>query len=129
MSQSSNNLITQFWLCNISERDVSLSDLRVKVPAQSGINLLDKRHYSYTWEQLKESMESGSIYRKRNIIKIGKGPPQSMEPVQKTVSTRPIMIRKRTCVIVSEDSEYDDEFAFSDETYADELSKEFGEDF
>lgn len=64
-----------FWVTNISNMNVSLRDLNISLKAMSHANLLDERHYSYTLEQLQKSAESGSIYRKRNKIKIRKVPP------------------------------------------------------
>ena len=55
---------------DISKKDVTLSDLRVKIPARKGVNLLDQKHFSYTYEQLKESMLNGSIYAKSKYIKV-----------------------------------------------------------
>lgn len=118
---------TQFWVCNISDRNVTLSDLRVSIPARKGINLLDSKHYKYSYEQLKLSMTSGSIYKKRDKIKIGKGPPQVVPVGQRTISKRPLVRRSRTCVKIEEKTEFDDEFSFSDEEYAAAMSKEFGE--
>lgn len=63
-----------FWITNISDRNVSLSDLAISVPAMSSVNLLDKRHYGLTEEQVKKSAISGSIYKKGDY-RIEKGMP------------------------------------------------------
>ena len=65
----------EFWLTNVTKMDVMLGDLRVKVPSHSSINLLDSRHYNFTKEQLDKSAESGSIYIKRDKIKVRKVAP------------------------------------------------------
>jgi hypothetical protein len=88
---------TEFWVNNISDKDVMLGDLRIKIPARRGVNLMDKRHYSYTYEQLKESMQSGSIYTKQAYIKVGKGPPQEADPARRTISKYPIITKKTIC--------------------------------
>lgn len=54
---------------NISNRDVSLSDLNLTIRAKRTINLLDSKHYSFTFEQLQKSLESGSLFKKRHILK------------------------------------------------------------
>jgi hypothetical protein len=64
-------LIT-FWLTNISNRNVSLTDLNLTVRARSAVNLMDKKHYQYTIEQLQKSAESGSIFKKRDKLIVRK---------------------------------------------------------
>src|SRR6185437_12032943 len=64
-----------FWITNISKRNVSLGDLNLTVPAFSSINLLDKRHYHLTEEQLLNSAKSGSLYVKRSMVVVRKVPP------------------------------------------------------
>lgn len=61
----------EFWVTNISrEYDVALSDLRLTIRRGRTVNLLDGKHYSYTYEQLKESADNGSIKRKSSVIKV-----------------------------------------------------------
>lgn len=65
-----------FWITNISKMNVSLRDLNITIKARSHVNLLNKRHYSYTLEQLKKSAKSGSIFKKRDKIKVRQVPPE-----------------------------------------------------
>ena len=65
-----------FWITNVSGRNVTLSDLYISVPAQSSVNLLDKKHYNFTEEQLRKSQASGSIFKKRDKISVRRVPPQ-----------------------------------------------------
>lgn len=58
----------EFWVTNDSPRNVTLADLALNIKAFTTVNLLDKRHYKYTMEQLVKSKESGSIYNKRDKI-------------------------------------------------------------
>jgi hypothetical protein len=104
-----------------------LGDLRVSIPAHRGVNLMDQRHYSYTYEQLKKSMLSGSIRAKGAYIKVGSGPPQQMDKPQRTLSKYPIITKKRSAVKIEEPKF--DEFIFSDEQFAEEMSREFDDDF
>lgn len=61
----------EFWITNsLTNKDVSLADLALTIRARESRNLLDSKHYHYTAEQLKKSMESGSLYNKRAYIKI-----------------------------------------------------------
>lgn len=72
-----------FWVTNISSRNVTLSDLALNIRAFSTVNLMDKKHYKYTLEQLTKSEESGSIFAKSDRIKVRKIPPprKSMNPI------------------------------------------------
>jgi uncharacterized protein YqgQ len=64
-----------FWITNISPRNVTLADLATNIKAFTSVNLLDDRHYAYTMEQLEKSMKSGSIFKKKDIIKVRDIPP------------------------------------------------------
>jgi hypothetical protein len=68
-----------FWVTNISCMNVSLADLNLTVKALSSANLLDKRHYQYTIDQLTKSFESGSIFKKRDKIVIRKLAPEVLK--------------------------------------------------
>lgn len=59
-----------FWLTNMSNRNVSLADLNLTVKAFTSINLLDKKHYQYTYEQLEKSKNKGSIAKKSTKLKV-----------------------------------------------------------
>jgi len=60
----------EFLVMNISNRDVSLSDLNLTIRAKRTVNLLDNRHYNFTLEQLQLSLKSGSLFKKSNILKV-----------------------------------------------------------
>lgn len=128
MSQSSNEEKPEFWLINISKRNVCLSDLALTIGARRSMNLLDKDHFDYTYEQLKKSMESGSIFKKSHLVKVGDRPVNYSNFKKREISKRPIMIRKRTIVEADQIEEDYDEIIWSDEQYAEEMSKDFGFD-
>lgn len=71
---------SEFWITNISKKNVTLADLAIVVPAGVSWNLLNSRHFHYTAEQLEKSAQEGSLYRKGNLIKVRKVAPQ--EPVK-----------------------------------------------
>lgn len=56
-----------FWITNISKRDVLLSDLNLRIPAMSSMDLLRKTTY-LTEEQVLKSFKSGSLFNKRDKI-------------------------------------------------------------
>ena len=60
--------LNQFWVTNRSNRNVSLADLALNIPAFRTVNLMDTKHYAYTKEQLQKSAQSGSIFKKRDKI-------------------------------------------------------------
>jgi hypothetical protein len=64
-----------FWITNMSPMNVTLADLALNVKAFSTVNLLDKKHYGYTMEQLLKSKESGSLFKKRDKIAVRNVPP------------------------------------------------------
>lgn len=71
--------IPTFWVSNVSPRNVTLADLALNIKAFNTVNLLDKRHYAYTLEQLQKSATSGSIFKKRDKIKVRNLPPPTLE--------------------------------------------------
>lgn len=60
----------EFLVMNISNRDVSLSDLNLTIKSKRTVNLLDSRHYNFTLEQLQLSAKSGSLFKKSAILKV-----------------------------------------------------------
>ena len=57
-----------FWISNISPMNITLADLAINIRAFTTVNLMDKKHYSYTMERLVKSQKSGSIFNKRDRI-------------------------------------------------------------
>jgi hypothetical protein len=69
-----------FWVTNVSNLIVSLSDLGLSIKPMCSVNLLDSRHYSLSKEQVSNSAASGSIYAKRNKIVVRKVAPVVEKP-------------------------------------------------
>lgn len=65
----------EFWIENISNRNVTLSDLSLMIRARHSINLLDPKQGYHTEEQCEKSYTSGSLYLKRHLIVKRKFPP------------------------------------------------------
>lgn len=63
-------MLKEFWITNVSKKDVSLRDLAFTLRARTSRNLLDAKHFHYTLEQLEASATNGSLYAKSNMIKI-----------------------------------------------------------
>ena len=67
----------EFWVTNIHpKKDISLGDLRLTIRKGESRNLLDSRHYTYTLDQLEESVKTGSIKKRSRWIKVRNLPPR-----------------------------------------------------
>ena len=95
-----------FWVTNISPRNVTLADLALNIRAFSTVNLLDKRHYAYTLEQLLKSKESGSLYNKRHLVKPRDVPPPEIEKLTLPIQREAVMPSRERSVLVIEEKEY-----------------------
>ena len=116
-----NNKPEEFWIVNTSKRDVMLSDLSLSVKSYKSVNLLDSKHYYYTWEQVFNSVTSGSIFKKRNIISVRKSPPP--------INNKKILIDKESPLPRREKSIFEikkenfAELELTDEQFAEEISE------
>lgn len=97
------NKIT-FWVTNISNMNVSLSDLNLTIKARSSVNLLDDKHYSYTKEQLDKSVKEGSIFKKRNKIFVRKVAPIVESKVVLSIKDTYIQSRERSIYSIKEET-------------------------
>lgn len=104
-----------FWITNISNRNITLPDLNVTIKAYSSINLLDKKHYSYTIDELENSLTKGSIFKKRKIIFLRKNPPEMIKANIPLSSETYIPSRERSVISIKE-TKYE-ELSMSDEEF------------
>ena len=105
-----------FWITNISNRDVSLGDLYLTVRSYKSLNLLDHKHYHYSWEQIYKSFTSGSIFKKRDKIAARKNPPYV---AKKTLTLdRNAVLPSREKSIFEIKQETYEELSLSDEQFA-----------
>lgn len=107
-----------FWVTNISPMNVSLADLALTIKAYSSVNLLDKRHYPYTQDQLQKSFESGSIFKKRDKIVIRKIAPEILKANVPLARETFIPTRERSTLVIKEENY--EELNVSDEDFAKE---------
>ncbi len=98
-----------FWVTNMSPRNVTLADLALNIRAFSTVNLMDKRHYKYTLEQLLKSKESGSLFKKRDKIAVRDVPPPDPDKTSKIpfVESAVLPTRQRSLYQI-EDQEYEE---------------------
>jgi len=115
----------EFWVSNITDLNVCLSDLALTIPSRKNVNLLDSRHYSYTLEQLEASAKSGSLKAKSDKLKVRKVAPEILVKPGVNVSTMPRFIAQnsqRTKIIINEEKY--EELQVSEEKFAEEMSED-----
>ena len=107
-----------FWVTNISPMNVSLADLNLTIKAFSSVNLLDKRHYRYTKEQLEKSVSSGSVFKKRDKIVVRQLAPEVLKAKIPLASDSFIPSRERSTLQITQENY--EELNISDEEFAKE---------
>jgi hypothetical protein len=105
-----------FWVTNICPMNVSLADLNLTIKAFSSVNLLDKKHYKYTLEQLQKSVESGSIFKKRDRIVVRRLAPEILKANVPLTRETFIPSRERSTLVIKEENY--EELNISDEEFA-----------
>jgi hypothetical protein len=105
----------EFWIVNISNRNVTLSDLNLSIKAGSSVNLLDKKHYHLTMDQLQKSLTSGSIYKKRDKIFKRVVPPTFKKDPMAIDMNAVVSSRSKSIFEIKE--ERFEELEFTDEQY------------
>lgn len=114
-----------FWVTNITNMNICLSDLALTIPARRSMNLLDKDHFVYTLEQLEVSAASGSLFKKRDKIKVRNNPPQISIKPGIYLSKTPRYIPSRSAIKVKEKI-YEELLPTSDQFISEE---KFAEEF
>jgi hypothetical protein len=115
----------EFWVSNLSDRNVSLRDLGLTIRSRSNVNLLDSRHYSLKKEQLELSAASGSLFAKSKILKVRQVAPEILIKSGVSLSSMPRFIAQNTCrtgIIVEEQKFEELSILESDEKMADEMT-------
>ena len=118
--------MNEWWITNISNKNVTLADLALIVKAGCSLNLLDKKHFSYDIDVLEKSRSQGSIFKKRDKIKVGITHQQIHKDIKYELSNQKIQTKLRSVVKIDE-FEYDNEWTYSDEAYAEEMTRELDE--
>ncbi len=117
-----NNNVEEFWITNITNTNVNLTDLGFTVKPWMTINILDSRHYYFTKEQILKSVESGSLYKRRDKIVVRKTPPILNKPHLVTVDENSITPNKSKSSIVVVEKNYEDlnfpELSIKDDDFA-----------
>lgn len=116
-------MIKEFWLVNLSKRNVCLRDLALTIPAQRSMNLLDSKHFNYTQDQLETSATSGSIFAKSKMVKVRKiAPVVAVKPgIYVLNEPRNIPLRSQVVIVnkkLEDLLEIDDDANISDQKFA-----------
>lgn len=110
----------EFWICNVSKRDVMISDLYLSVKSFTSVNLLDAKHHRYTWDQIIKSCTSGSIFKKRDKIYLRDSAPIKSRKVIQVDSDSILPNREKSIFEIKE--EKFEELNLTDEQFAEENS-------
>lgn len=113
---------TSFWLTNISNRNVSLTDLALTVRAHTSVNLLDKKHYQYSQEQLEESAKNGSIFKKGRLLKVRRVAPIQVSSDMLLEREAVIPTRQRSILEIKEDNY--EELSITDEQFVQDVMED-----
>jgi hypothetical protein len=100
-------LSPEFWVTNASSMNVTLADLAINIKSFSTVNLLDKKHFSLTLDQLIKSKDSGSIFKKRDKILVRHLPPEIHKDNLPFLKDAAIPSRERSVFIINA-VEYDE---------------------
>lgn len=115
----------EFWVTNVSPRNVTLADLAINIRAFTTVNLLDKKHYDLTLEQLLKSKETGSLFKKKDkIITRHLPPPQIEKDKMSFLSENGIPSRARSILTINE-IEYDELKVATDKENQKQLDEEY----
>lgn len=109
---------TEFWVTNISNMNVGLSDLNLTIKAFSSVNLLDPKHHYCTKEQIDKSATSGSLFKKRDKILIRMSSPEIVKQSMTFDQNASLPSKERSTHKIIE--EHYEELNLSDEQFADE---------
>ena len=108
----------EFWVANMSNKDVSLGDLYLTIRAYASVNLLNKKHYYYTWKQIYDSVTSGSIFKKKDKIIPRKLPPK-VQRLTITIDKESAVPGREKSIFEFKEEKYE-ELDLSDEKFAEE---------
>ena len=120
----------EIWITNISKRNVMLGDIRFCIPKGKSYNLLSK-NFDLSEEDIIKSCESGSIFKKRDKIKVRHKAPEVFKNEMPIEEYRNVPFWLASSGVrfenVAEQPKFD-ELNFSDEDFAAEMASEDDDD-
>lgn len=115
--------IKEFWITNVSNKNIMLADLKITIEPYKCMNLLGKNS-KLTYEEIKKSVENGSLFKKSDKIKIRHSTPIQNKSV--IADNKQSVIPNRAKSIHFTKEEIYEELNISDEKFAEE-NAEFNE--
>jgi len=112
----------EFWITNISNMIVNLHDLNLFIKPYSSINLLDRKHYLISENQIYHSANSGSIFKKKDKIYIRNIAPELKQDIALDIDLEPILPYKQLSTVEFKEEVYE-ELLLTDEEIADQNSE------
>jgi hypothetical protein len=99
----------EFWITNLSNRDVALYDLGLTIRAWSSINLLDAKHYPHLTKSIAEKSEqSGSIFKKRDKIIHRKVAPITNQQYSVSLDRSAVIPTRQHSIVEIKQEKYDE---------------------
>lgn len=109
-----------FWITNITNTDIHLSDLNVTIRAKASVDLLHKQ-YKLTLEQINKSQSNGSISKRAGKLFKRNLPPEKVKEQIIEKSQVPLLRPRRSVLEITE-KKYS-ELEMSDEEYANQITE------
>lgn len=116
----------EFWITNISKRGITLHDLNITLMPGNSCNLLDYAHFRLTKQQIRNSLESGSLFQKKKSVIVRKFAPKKEGPRQILISENPLIGARKNAVDVKTINY--EELEINDDQYLKELDEEIKND-
>jgi len=111
----------ELWVSNISNTDVSLSDLGITIQKYTTVDLFNFKKYPFLNKQLViQSIQTGSISKRPNKLIIRLLPPEKKKIKNLPVSDKPLTGSLYQKNAVKVDKEVFEELDLPDEVYAEE---------
>lgn len=118
----------EFWVTNVSSRNVTLADLACNIKAHTTVNLADVRRYGLTLDQIHKSQESGSLLAKKEAIRPrDAAPPKEGEKPIPILHLAYIPSRQRSLFEIKE-VKYEELEVSDDKEIQDKLDEQFASD-
>lgn len=108
-----------FWVTNITNKNVTLGDLAISIPAFSSVNLLSKGYPHLNEDILNKSIKSGSLFIKRDKIIKRIFPPQLIKQDTSKVDVNTYLPNKPRSLLEIKHENYE-ELNLSDEEFAEQ---------
>lgn len=106
----------QFWITNFSKKSVHLYDLGVDLAPGKSANLLDRRHYSISVNQIIESLRDGTLAKKKDQVAVRRVLPEAVESALSVAGDEAIIPTRRRSAVQVEEVRYE-ELEFNDDTF------------